>query len=580
MGALANAVQNTTKGVAIAALPPTAVSGLSMLATSQYGDLVWQGSLGASGTALLLAGACVRGRLPTGFSLGLGAFSLAALQAGAAGYAGLDWPTFYAWVLNTVVGGVSYAIYRYKSRHDSLDKRYKVGKIDVQQTRLAIAQMNLAAKLAESVPEPVVVYADAQAQVLDEAVFQAHGRRLQGVVTARTPYGWAAELAVPLGMGRDTFTRTWDKVATGVGAEGRFVLDNAPESNKVLVRCVGKDLLADNVIYAPIDVPFEKLPYSDPIRLGIDQFGELALMAMVESHTLIAGSSGNGKSTLMKLLALRVASLADSISFGVDMKPGAPELSMVAPLMQEIASEVHQVQALFAWLTAEIDRRGKIIAAAGVTKWNPVEHGGPMIYVFIDELAELVRQGGKEVAKQFESIMALTRAYGIRIIAATQQPSKDVFGGKTDAKGNFKNKICTRMETPAHYQFVDINPKDVVDVLNAPGKFVLVSAGHPRPLPCKAEYVSDEVCRAEVARLAPETVKQHTANRFVLPVPSGMNNRDAVRWALRNGPMGRREIEAATGLEERQVLRALDGPDTAQDGPGGAWALVGHENAA
>ncbi len=554
-----------------ATLPPTLIAGIGLHAAQMYPETAPLVAGGAAALLLLGASWSATKRLPQAVPVGLGAAALAAAHGWVATVAGLTPPLLYSWLASCAVCSIGHWMIRRVARSEHLDREYKSAKVQIQQTRLEISRMTLAEKFAATAPEPVVVHSHPVAQALDDAVFQAHGARSGGVVVAQARYGWAAELAVPITIGRDAFVRQWDKVATRMGAAGEFVIESAARSDSVLIRCVTEDLLSADLEYVPLSVPFEKLPYTEPIVLGIDHFGEPASLKMTEAHTLIAGSSGNGKSSLIKLLILRVAALADSVMFGVDMKPGAPELGMMEPLMQEVATTPRQVQALFEWLKEEMHRRGEIIRKSGTTKWNPLEHGGPIIYVFVDELAELVRQD-KSITEVFESLMALTRAYGMRLIAATQQPSRGVFGGKTDTKGNFKNKLCLPMETPAHYQFMDLSPKDTT-ALDAPGKFMLAGVGGKRP--AKAEYVSDSIAAEEVARLAPEIVKQGGDNRFILPVPDGMNNAEAVAWALRRGPMLRREIEAATGLTERQVLDALRRAGATQGGPRSLWALAG-----
>jgi hypothetical protein len=252
------------------------------------------------------------------------------------------------------------------------------------------------------------------------------------------------------------------------------------------------------------------------------------------------------------------------------------------PILQDLASTPEEAHALMDWMKAELDERGRILADHEDQEWMPAKHGRPAVYVIVDEHAELVRQGdkgrkkGERISDKVESFLALNRAYGIHMISATQQPSSGVFGGKTDARGNYANRISTRMNDRDHAMFVfgrssGYNPGD----LTKPGEILVNTPDHGKPFRSRVQWLRGEDFRREVARLARETAKAPVGKRLILPVP-GATNQDKVRAALtKYGNATRKELEQATGLDERQVLKAIEGlkPDVERT-DAGTWRLV------
>ncbi len=553
-------------------------------------ELAWRFWAAAAMCGAAVA-ACTALRLRPWFSLVPGVLGLALVQAGVAAHWGVQQVVFWSGLTLDLCAGAGY--WASVGWAGSLDREMKVAQIrhlgtrtetelvraETARTRADIARLTLDTKRPEA---EVVRYADPVAQRIDEAVQRVYKTPTTGVVVSRPEYGWAAQVGVPLGIGRDAFISRWDAVATGVGGAGHQVVSRDAEADKVLVRCVEVDLLREPVNYRPMDIPLHKLPWSDPLRLGTTEFGDIAELIVAGRHTLIAGSSGSGKSSLVKLLVLRLSQLADSQIIGVDLKPGAPELSMVKDLLQDVVNTEDELLALFAWLDKEATERGEIMVAAGDTNWNPLKHGRPVTYIVMDEFGAIATMTkAKQIYAEWKQLLAKLRAYGLYFIAATQQPSRGSLGGNTDMRGNFANRVCLGMDEPKHYDFMGL-PRGTASVLNQPGKFIITNRENPQMtelVASRAEFVSDEVCRRAVAGLARDTVKGGPAS-FQKPPPAGLNNTQRVAWALRNGPLTRVEIEAATGLDEKQVLNAARAAGAARSGPGGAWRLEAHDDAA
>jgi hypothetical protein len=326
------------------------------------------------------------------------------------------------------------------------------------------------------------------------------------------------------------------------------------------------DDTTDSIYEAPLHNPFldDVIPYMDdesddvrdPIRIGWDETGQPVPLTMLYRHTLVAGASDFGKSGLVNLIIKKLLKKKEEHRelFGIDMKPGAPELGPWEPKLKKLARTPEEARDLLQAIRAECDRRGAFLAdlsassmAAGrgpVRKWIPGVHG-PAWWVITDELAELIRQdeelrkqeaeirkvsedpepAEQEIATTYESLLAIARFLGIQFVSATQQPSARVFGGNTDARGNYANRISTRVGEAGHTPFIfgrgctakGWKPED----LTRPGEFYLGAPEMPLvdPPKCRAEYVTDEDIAADVGHYFRAGVRE----------PSAVNSEPRVR---------------------------------------------------
>jgi hypothetical protein len=571
-------VKLTAADLATSLIAPSIVTGAALIAEAQYGS-------NAVTTEFITA--VVTGKLSllsfskswsSSLSWGAGAAAAAFAQATITGLG--TGQALYSWLVSVLIAGAARGAYRHHTRHDDMRLNMEAVKLQTALVGQQIRQQQLAKLTApDTVPAgPDLSGRTVEEQQLRTAVWEALGQELAGCLIEATDVGWKAVLDLPPTLDRGTLRTRWPKVAGAMRVNGAFHLDDGPLTSQLVIQYVDGD---------PLDtaVPYESergATFLDPAVLSRDEFGQPVAIEMAYAHTLIGGSSKFGKSTLVRLLAIRLAGRPDTVLYGVDMKPGSPELSPMRPILQDLASTPEEAHALMDWMRQELDERGQILAEDEAQEWIPARHGRPAVYVIVDEHAELVRQGdkgrkkGDRISDKVESFLALNRAYGIHMISATQQPSSGVFGGKTDARGNYANRISTRMNDRMHAQFVfgrasGYNPGD----LTKPGEILINTPDHSRPFRSRVQWLRGEDFRREVARLARETAKAPVGKRLILPAAGG-TQQEKVRNALaKYGNVTRRELEQATGLEERQVLKALDGlkPDVERT-DAGTWRLV------
>ena len=566
--------------VATALALPSLVSGAALIADWQYGNHATLTETVAAIAAGKLSGISFAKKWSPALSWGAGAAAAAFTQAAITSGAGSG-PAFYSWLVSAVLAGAARGAYRHHTRHDQI-------KLDMEEVRLQTAlirqQMAHHALVQKTTPEPVQAGPNLTGRTVEETrlrtvVHELFTAELPGCTVERTRTGWTAVLDLPVNLDRAKLRTAWDRVASGMGVAGEFMLEDGALTNQLIARFIDGDPLQ-------AVIPYERTTgarFTDPVLLGVDRFLNPVWLEMAYSHTLVAGSSKFGKSTLTRSIAVQLADRPDTVLYGMDLKPGAPELTPMLPILQDLAATPEQAHHLLDWLKQEMEERGEILATAGDQEWDPQKHGRPAMWILEDELAELVRQGDggpwkkDPASKKQESLLALMRFAGMHFLSATQQPSRKVFGGTTDARGNYANRLSTRMNDADHRRFIFGNtPGWEPGKLDQPGKFLLQSPDHQQPAPYKGMWLTGDEFRAEVARIGATTVRAPVGKRLILPEP-GANNQEKIRGALaKYGNCTRRELEQATGLGEKQVLdatRALR-PDVERCDDTGTWRLV------
>lgn len=141
-----------------------------------------------------------------------------------------------------------------------------------------------------------------------------------------------------------------------------------------------------------------------------------------QPHALIAGTTGSGKSTLMRMALCSLAMRTDPDALRlilVDMKNKDLLPFRALPHADGFAGEEREAHQTIRTVHRELQRRR---AAADNSR-------DPRIVLAIDELADV---GDRETLDLLSSILRRGRAYRINVIAATQLPTKATCGEKNN----------------------------------------------------------------------------------------------------------------------------------------------------
>ncbi|BFU92343.1 MAG: DNA translocase FtsK 2 [Nitrospira sp.] len=289
------------------------------------------------------------------------------------------------------------------------------------------------------------------------------------------------------------------------------------------------------------------------LALGKDIFGApMTADLKTMPHLLVAGATGAGKSVSLNTMLL-------SILFSA--KPSEVKLLLIDPKMLEFQSyegiphllrpvitEPKSAARGLGWVVAEMERRYKLLAEAGVrnidaynrkvaglqevfaenhpagveqppmqflseeerlsageTSIAEGERGCmqpkptppeplPFIIVMIDELADLMMVAPKDVEDKIARLAQMARASGIHLVLATQRPSVDVLTGLI--KANFPARIAFQVSSKTDSRTIlDANG---AEALLGRGDMLYLASGTGRLARLHGSFVSDDDVRSVV----------------------------------------------------------------------------------
>ncbi|WAB80970.1 FtsK/SpoIIIE domain-containing protein [Microcella daejeonensis] len=196
-----------------------------------------------------------------------------------------------------------------------------------------------------------------------------------------------------------------------------------------LIRPVeAESALPSSVRVAELPSPSPQRPGRIPIGVGVEGPVHLDLVAD-GPHALIGGTTGSGKSELLRTLVLGWASAAAPREHSVllvDFKGGAAftglaALPHVVGLMTDLAPEAAE-RALRS-LRAELRRRERLLLEHGCRDIAELPRGVlSRMLVVVDEYAALV-ESVEELPALFADLSARGRSLGIHLVLCTQRPA-------------------------------------------------------------------------------------------------------------------------------------------------------------
>ena len=197
-------------------------------------------------------------------------------------------------------------------------------------------------------------------------------------------------------------------------------------------------------------------PDSFVLTLGEGYIGPVTIDLAKIPHILLGGSTGSGKSVLLKLLLMQALNKGAEVYIadfkgGVDFPPALHERC-------RMCFEEDDLTKLLTGLTDELERRKRLFKEAGcpnLDEYNKVKGTHLKRLVFAcDEVAEIMDKSGADKTRKdklapIESKLSIIarqgRAFGIHLILATQRPDTNLIPGQI--RTNLGCRICGRADS-------------------------------------------------------------------------------------------------------------------------------------
>lgn len=228
--------------------------------------------------------------------------------------------------------------------------------------------------------------------------------------------------------------------------------------------------------------------------LGIEEGGTPLLLRLDSpdvAHVLVAGTTGSGKTALLRTMLLSLAMhnhaghlqmvLIDPKGRGLGGLAGLPHLWRGLGVVDR-----HEAAAtVLAELVGEMERRDR----AGVRL--------PRLVLGIDELADLLQVGGRDVAEALQRLSQRGREAGIHVVAATQRPAAALVGGAV--KANFPVRLVGSVTSAEDARVAAGVAGTGAERLLGRGDFLVVAKG--QVLRFQAAYADSATMDTVVARI-------------------------------------------------------------------------------
>ncbi len=290
---------------------------------------------------------------------------------------------------------------------------------------------------------------------------------VQGVVVgpAITRY----ELEMPQGVSVGKIKQHVDDIAYALAAEGSIRIE-APIPGK---SAVGIEVPNSKIATISLKDLLESREFQEAkspltVAIGKDITGKIICGNLQKyPHLLVAGTTGSGKSVCLNSIILSMvykASPEDVKIILVD--PKRVEFSSYESLphliMPKVLCDTQKAINALAWAIVEMERRFKMLELARVKNIDEFNQTPdvvnkkirkmPFVVIIVDEMADLMMTGKKDVEEKIVRLAQKSRAAGIHLILATQRPSADIVTGLI--KSNFPSRISFAVASSVDSQVV------------------------------------------------------------------------------------------------------------------------------
>ena len=258
------------------------------------------------------------------------------------------------------------------------------------------------------------------------------------------------------------------------------------------------------------------------VWMGVDTTDDDWWLRIAGTHTLVAGSSGSGKASLVWGVTIGLGpaiARGEAQVHGIDLKGGV-ELGMGKSLFTRYA--VTPAEAVVVLEDAVEAMSARLERMAGNTRQHTASADEPLVVVLIDEVAALTSYiEDRDLKNRARTAMSLLcsqgRAVGYTVVACLQDPRKETIPNR----GLFTQMVGLRLRDREETSMV-LGDGAIASgalchkiPLASPGIGYAVPEDGSEPIRVRAAFVDDDLIRAAAERFpAPSTIP------VVIPEPS------------------------------------------------------------
>lgn len=253
----------------------------------------------------------------------------------------------------------------------------------------------------------------------------------------------------------DKLKKGLEKLAVIIGVnDGGIIFKTTNEPRKVTLD-VPKENKAWQQINGDALIDWAKLQQQDRnlfgVWLGKGVDGEAVTIELTDlPHLLVAGTTGSGKSVCLHSIVASLLAMNDKSLYQLALlDPKQVEFTQYQSLPNLFGGEVHvnsvNCASCLEQLVDEMESRNELMAGKQVRNIAELAESDrpPLIFVFVEELADLVMQMGNAETHLIR-LAQKARASGIHLILATQRPDAKTFSGLL--RSNIPARIALRVQ--------------------------------------------------------------------------------------------------------------------------------------
>ena len=318
----------------------------------------------------------------------------------------------------------------------------------------------------------------------------------------RGPVVTVYELLPARGVKVSSISNLSDNIALRLAAERVRIVAPIPGKHAVGIELPNKDRHIVGFDTLVTDERFGASSLALPIALGRGMSGEAEIFDLTQTpHLLIAGATGSGKSVCVNSIICSLmfrCSPHDARMLLID--PKIIELKAyngIPHLITPVITDTKRAAAALNYCVSEMERRYELLdeyAVRDIKGYNQIvdneerrDRRLPYLIVIIDEFADLILSGGKQIEITLSRLAAMARAVGIHLVLATQRPSADVITGLI--KANIPTRIAFMVSSK-------VDSRIILDIAGAEqllgkGDMLFASSWDPNPVRIQGALVTD-----------------------------------------------------------------------------------------